>query len=68
MKVETPRQRFARIVVARMQKLHGGEYAVIDFGTGPIEVIQGDGKDLDEKQKLTYTTFRAGYMMFGADV
>lgn len=65
---ETIRQRYAKSAVAQLQKKHGGEYAVIDFGSGPVEIIRGDGLDLDAAQALTLAAFRFGYKLFGADV
>lgn len=62
---ETIRQSYARQVVAQLQKRHGGEYAVIDFGSGPIEVIRGDGEDLDDAQARTVAAFRFGFRLIG---
>jgi hypothetical protein len=65
---ETIRQSYARTAVANLQKVHGGEYAVIDFGAGPIKIIRGDGEDLTPEQAVTASAYRFGYKLFGADV
>lgn len=65
---ETIRKSYARTAVANLQNKHGGEYAVIDFGSGPIEIIRGDGADLTPEQAVTAAAYRFGYRLFGADV
>ncbi|MEE2568592.1 hypothetical protein V1638_04170 [Pseudarthrobacter sp. J64] len=64
-----PRERYKRDAVALLQKRHGpADYVPVDFGSGPIDIIRGNGDDLSQEEAATLAQFRYGFRLFGADV